>query len=286
MRNNQAVFLMIAAAFLWSLGGLFIKLVDWHPLVIAGIRSGIAGMVMYAFSGKLPKTFSKATWYGAFCYVLLASSFIAANKLTTSTNAIMLQFTAPIWLALIATFVLKQPIKKRDALVIVAVMFGIVLFFVGDLSYGKMLGNLLGIFAGIIYAVMITIMKENPQANPLHMTLLGSGLLCLVGIPFAFLYPPTLTVLSLSGIIILGVFQLGLGYVFFTKALPHVSTLDAVIIPVIEPLFNPLWVLLFMGEKPGPYALVGGTVVIFTIVWKEVMDTRDKVRLKRIRPHA
>ena len=130
LTKNRAIMTLILAAFLWSLGGLFIKLVTWHPMVIAGVRSGIAGIVMLAFAGPLPRRFSKTVWLGAVCYTLLAGCFILSNKLTTSTNAILLQFTSPIWMALLTTFVLKQPLHKRDFVVIVAVMVGMVLFFV------------------------------------------------------------------------------------------------------------------------------------------------------------
>lgn len=267
---------MVLAALLWSLGGLFIKLVAWHPMVIAGMRSGIAGLVMWAFAGKLPKRFSRTVWYGAICYTLLAGCFILSNKLTTSTNAILLQFTSPIWMALLTTFVLKHPMPKRDIAVIVAVMMGMVLFFIGDISFGGLVGNLLAIIAGIVLAIMILLMKKDPNSNPLHMTLLGSAILFTIGLPFAFLDPPALTFQNVSGILILGIFQLGLGYVLFTRALHFVTPIEAVIIPVIEPLLNPVWVLLIIGEKPSKYALLGGIIVVSTIVWKQLYEAKIK----------
>lgn len=275
LTKNRAIMTLILAAFLWSLGGLFIKLVTWHPMVIAGVRSGIAGIVMLAFAGPLPRRFSKTVWLGAVCYTLLAGCFILSNKLTTSTNAILLQFTSPIWMALLTTFVLKQPLHKRDFVVIVAVMVGMVLFFVGDLSIGNMLGNVLAIVAGVVLAVMILIMKRDPSTNPLHMTLLGSALLFTLGLPFAFMYPPEISVLNIASILTLGIFQLGLGYVLFTRAIHYVTPLEAVLIPVIEPLFNPIWVILFIGEKPSPYALLGGVLVIGSILWKQVYEAKQ-----------
>lgn len=266
---------MVCAALLWSLGGLFIKLVDWHPLVIAGIRSGIAGSLMLFFSGKLPKRFSKDVWIGAVCYATLATCFIFANKLTTSTNAILLQFTAPIWVLMISTVVFKEVLRKRDVLVILSVMTGMVLFFVGNLSVGNMLGNLLAILAGIMLAVMILVMNRKKENNPLHMTLLGSAILFVLALPFALLFPPSITVQSVSSILVLGIFQLGLGYVLFTKSVQHVTALEAALIPVIEPLFNPLWVLIFIGEKPTVYSLIGGAVVLGSIVWKQMIDGRE-----------
>lgn len=274
LTKNQAILSMVLAALLWSLGGLFIKLVTWHPMVIAGMRSGIAGLVMLAFAGPIPKRFPRSVWLGAICYTLLAGCFILSNKLTTSTNAILLQFTSPIWMALLTTFVLKQPLPKRDLVVIVAVMAGMVLFFMGELSFGNLVGNVLAIVAGIVLAVMILIMKQDPNTNPLHMTLLGSAILFTVGLPFALIFPPELSFQNLSGIFTLGIFQLGLGYVLFTRALHHVTPLEAVLIPVIEPLLNPVWVVLFIGEKPTPYALAGGVIVIGAILWKQVYEAK------------
>lgn len=274
LTKNQAILSMVLAALLWSLGGLFIKLVTWHPMVIAGTRSGIAGLVMLAFAGPLPKRFSKTVWLGGLCYTLLAGCFILSNKLTTSTNAILLQFTSPIWMALLTTAVLKQPLPKRDWAVIGAVMAGMILFFMGDLSLGSLVGNMLAILAGVVLAVMILIMKRDPNTNPLHMTLVGSGILFVVGLPFVAFFPPDLSFQNVSGILILGIFQLGLGYVLFTRALHFVTPIEAVLIPVIEPLLNPVWVVLFIGEKPTIYALIGGVIVVGTILWKQIYEAR------------
>ncbi len=274
LTKNRAILSMVLAAILWSLGGLFIKMVTWHPMVIAGMRSGIAGLVMLAFAGPLPRRFSKHVWLGAICYTLLAGCFILSNKLTTSTNAILLQFTSPIWMALLTTFVLKQPLPKRDLAVIVAVMMGMVLFFVGDISLGSMIGNILAIVAGVVLAIMILIMKQDPDTNPLHMTLLGSAILFTLGLPFAFIFPPEINFVNIASIGTLGIFQLGLGYVLFTRALHYVTPLEAVLIPVIEPLLNPVWVILFIGERPSPYALIGGVIVISTILWKQVYEAK------------
>jgi len=266
--------MMIAAAFLWSLGGLFIKLVNWNPLVIAGFRSGIAGLVMLAFSGKLPKRFSKDIWLGGVCYALLAVSFILANKMTTSTNAILLQFTSPIWLAIISVVILKQQLRKRDIFVISSVMIGMVLFFIGDITFGSLVGNGLAIIAGVLQAVMIVLMKRDKNNNPLHMTLVGSFILFIVGLPFAFIFPIEISTQNILSMLVLGIFQLGFGYVLYTKSIHHVSTIEAVIIPVIEPLANPVWVFLFIGEEPSKYALIGGAIVILNIIISQVIDAK------------
>lgn len=282
MSKSRAVLMMITAAFLWSLGGLFIKLVSWNPIVIAGMRSGIAGLVMLVFSGKLPRRFSKDIWLGGVCYALLALSFIVANKMTTSTNAILLQFTSPIWLAIFSIVVLKERMRKRDLLVIVAVMVGMILFFLGNLSFGSLIGNLIAIIAGILQALMILIMKKDKKNNPLHMTLVGSLILFLISIPFCFMYPLVLSVQNIGSILILGILQLGMGYVFYTKSIHYVSNIEAVIIPVIEPLLNPVWVLIFVGEKPSVYALIGGTIVVTNIIISQIIDARSIAKYQNI----
>lgn len=275
MSKQKAVLMMVAAAFLWSLGGLFIKLVNWNPIVIAGMRSGIAGLVMLAFAGKLPKKFSIDIWLGGICYALLALSFIVANKMTTSTNAILLQFTSPIWLAIFSIVILKERLRKRDLIVIISVMLGMVLFFLGNLSFGSLIGNLIAIVAGILQALMILIMKKDKANNPLHMTLSGSLILFLVGLPFCFIYPMEISTQNIMSILILGIFQLGLGYVFYTKSIHHVSHIEAVIIPVIEPLVNPVWVFLVIGERPSIFALIGGTIVVTNIIISQIIDARQ-----------
>lgn len=274
MSKKRAIIYMILASLFWSIAGLFIKQLAWHPIVIAGIRSLIAGSFMALFLKGTFIQFNKKMWLGAICYVFVAALFVIANKLTTSTNAILLQFTAPIWVLLLNAAIDKKRPPLRDAIVIIIVMLGMVLFFLGDLKAGNITGNILAILAGVALAFMILVMNGKDRVNPLLMTVMGNGLLFVLSLPFIFIYPPSITLSSVSKILVLGIFQLGMGYILFTKSVRYVSSLEASLLMVIEPLLNPLWVLLIIGEKPSIYAVYGGVVVVSAIVWHQLYSAK------------
>ncbi len=81
---------------------------------------------------------------------------------------------------------------------------------------------------------------------------------------------------SWLGLVLLGIFQLGLAYIFFTAAIKHVAALEAALIPVLEPLLNPLWVILFVGETPSGWAGVGGLLVLLAVTARGILMTKFK----------
>lgn len=273
MNNTRwkAVLFLIGASVLWSTGGLLIKMVDWNPVAIAGSRSGISALLMLAYLRK-PVTFEKGKVIGAVFYTATVILFVIANKLTTAANVILLQYSAPVWVAMMSGWVLKERVRKLDWLTIAVVMGGMVLFFVGDLQMGQMLGNALSVLSGIMLAGVIICLKTVKKGSPVEIPLLGNILTFLVALPF--MIGPVPDTQSLVGIVLLGVFQLGLAYILFAEASKHVSAIEAILIPVIEPLLNPLWVFLFDGEKPGILAVVGGAVVLLAVVGRGIILSR------------
>jgi drug/metabolite transporter (DMT)-like permease len=270
--RKKAILYIILASLLWSIGGLFIKLVDWNPLAIAGARSGISAVVMFLYLKRPVVGTNKITLQGAASYAALLILFVAANKMTTSANAILLQFTAPIWVALFSSWFLKAKVRKSDWIAIAVVMLGMTLFFVGDLQTGNMIGNLIAVFSGIAMASMVIFLKLQRQGSPVEVTLLGNIITFAIGLPFFFISVPSWK--SIFALLILGVFQLGISYILYTIAIPHISALEAVLIPVIEPLLNPIWVFWFTGELPGGYGIIGGVVVILAIVIRGIYQTK------------
>ncbi len=274
MTRKRAIFYLVITAILWSMGGLFIKLVDWNPIAIAGSRSGISALVMLFYLKKPIRNFNRNKLIGGFLYALLMLLFVSANKLTTSANAILLQFTAPIWVALFCGWFLKEKTRIHDWFAVAAVMFGMTLFFVGDLGSGNMFGNFVAVLSGVAMAGVAIYLKLQSEGSPVEMTMLGNILTFLVAIPFLFYVTPTLG--SITGILILGVFQLGISYILYSLAVQHVSALEAILIPIIEPLLNPIWVFLFTGESPGPYAVWGGAIVIGSVVIRSLCQHRSE----------
>lgn len=259
----KALLLLAITAILWSLGGLLIKSVDTNPLAIAGSRSAIA-VVLFLLVLKKPKiTWSRAQIGAALAYAATSILFVTATKTTTAANAVLLQFTAPIYVALFSAWLLKERTKLLDWITIALVMGGMVLFFLDNLSTKSLLGNSIGAASGVSFALFIIFMRMQKDGSPLESVLLGNILTAVIGLPFLHQSVP-----DVSGwiyLLILGVVQLGIPYILFSRAIKHVTALEAILIPVIEPLLNPLWVFLMLGEAPGLLAIIGGVIVLLAI---------------------
>lgn len=272
--RNVAILCVVAASVLWSTGGLLIKLVDWSPIAIAGIRSGISSLVMLGFwfmlTKRLPQKPDKFVWLSALNYVVLVMLFVSANKLTTSANAILLQFTAPAWAIVIGSIFFGERFKRKDIITVGVVFGGMILFFIGDIDGGGVLGNTLAVLSGISMALLIITLKRVKRHKPLEVVFWGNLFTFIVGLPFYGSI--TFTSMNVTGIILLGVFQLGLSYIFFTKGIQEVSVLEGILIPVLEPLLNPLWVFLGTGETPSQFALIGGVIVVAAVVYHSVIE--------------
>jgi len=263
------VVLLFITAVLWSSGGLLIKTVEWHPLAIAGMRSAIAALVIWLVFRKEKMTYSAPQLMGAAAYAGTVILFVCATKLTTAANAILIQYTAPVFVALLATWFLGEKPRTADWLTISVVFGGLLLFFQDKMSAGGLLGNLLALASGFTMAVMIVSMRKQKDGSPFGSVLLGNGATMLVGLPFMLGSGPDLAGWIALGL--LGVFQLGLSYVLYSVAIKHVTALEAIIITTIEPILNPLWVFLMLGERPGPWSLAGGLVIIVAILARYIL---------------
>jgi len=259
----RAILLLVVTATMWSLGGLLIKSVDANPLAIAGSRSAIA-VVLFLLVLKKPKlTWSFAQIGAALAYAATSILFVTATKTTTAANAVLLQFTAPIYVALFSAWLLKERTKLQDWITIFLVMGGMVLFFLDNLSTKSIVGNGIGAASGVSFALFIIFMRMQKDGSPLESVLLGNILTAAIGLPFLFQSVPNSS--EWLYLVILGVVQLGIPYILFSSAIKNVTALEATLIPVIEPLLNPVWVFLILGEAPGLLAIVGGVVVLSTI---------------------
>ncbi len=274
----KGIIYVAVASILWSTAGLFIKWVQWPPLAIAGIRSGIAGTVIlfyWLYKYKImPPLPSIQKSFGALNYAVLVMLFIFANKLTTAANAILLQFSAPIWVLILGAIFLKEPIRRKDLMTVFLVLAGMSLFFLGDLGTGSMLGNGLAVLSGVAMAIMVISLKGVKAGSPLEIIFWGNVATFIIGIPFYGQI--TFEMMSMIGIFLLGVFQLGTAYIFYANGIQHVTALDGILITVLEPLLNPMWVFLFNGEQPTVFAVLGGAVVLSSVTYHS-LKTEIKV---------
>jgi drug/metabolite transporter (DMT)-like permease len=266
---------MILAAVFSSTSGLLIKLIDWNPLAIAGSRSIVAALVLVltlSMRGRLRFTFSKPQLGGAAAYAFMVIFFVSAVKLTTAANAALLQYTAPVFTAVLGFWFLKEKVFSFDWAIVLVVMGGMSLFFLDKLAPGGAWGNILAVFSGIMLSVFTLFMRKQKDGSPIETVILGNIATVLVGIPFYFQGKPS--TLGWAVIVIVGVFQLGLPFLLYSEAIKHITALDAVLYQAIEPLLNPIWVLLVIGEAPGPWAVAGGMVVLGAVTCRSIYRNR------------
>ena len=259
---------LVVTAVLWSTGGVLIKLIDWNPLAIAGMRSAIAALLILAVVRKPKFNFSFMQVGGAISFSATVICFVYATKLTTAANAILLQYTAPVYTALFAWRFLRERTSWVDWATIAVVFGGVALFFLDDLSRGGYMGNILALMAGVAHAWLGLFLRKQKNASPTESILLGNILTAVVGLPFMF--GVRLSMLDWTGLSLLGVFQLGISYVLYAYAIRRVRALDAMLIFMIEPILSPIWVFLVVGESPGRWALAGGAVVIISVTIRSI----------------
>ena len=270
---------IFAAAFLMSTNGLFIKLLPWHPVTMAGIRS----MVAFVFLGILrlvspPPKGTKNPVFPLLAAAVLFSVtiylFFIANKLTTSANAIMLQYGAPIWAAILAWFLLKEKPHWEHWAALALVFGGLALIFRDGLGRGALSGNAIAVLSGITFGAHSVFLRMLKNGNPADAMLLTHLICALIGLPFIFLYPPTLTFSSVMSILFMGIFQIGLASLLFAFGLKIISAVEALLIDSIEPVLNPIWVLAITGEKASIAALTGGASIILAVVFSSLIGIR------------
>ncbi|MBC8059650.1 MAG: DMT family transporter [Clostridiaceae bacterium] len=261
--RSRAIIFLIITAILWSLGGVLIKSIEWNPVAIAGMRSIIAAIVLLIVIKKPKLTWSFAQIGAAVAYSGTVILFVMANKITTAANAILLQYTAPIYVALFGAWFLKEKAKFFDWLIIFTVFGGMALFFLDHLNGNGVLGNIVAVGSGVCFGFFAIFMRMQKDGSPIESVLLGNILTAVIAIPFMFKSPPNTQ--GWIYLLIMGVVQLGIPYILYSMAIKHVTALEAILIPVIEPILNPVWVFLMIGETPGPWAILGGAIVIIAV---------------------
>lgn len=279
MSRNRAIFEMLLCAALWSIAGIFIKLIPWNSIVIAGIRSLIAGAVMFVYMRykRIGFKADRRSMLGGLALCCTLTCFVAANKLTTAANSIVLQFTAPMFIVVFSVLFLKKKFSRSDIFAVVLTMLGISLFFFDQLTPGHLLGNCVAIVAGMAFAGYYMSLEGASESERMSAILMAHGLTFCVSIPFIALEPPELGAAPVICIFILGVVQLGIPYVLLGRASGSCPPLACSLLGAVEPLLNPVWVFIFDGEAPVIWALIGGVVVVVTItVWCVYGDLREK----------
>jgi DME family drug/metabolite transporter len=265
--RRAGILYIVLAALLWSTGGIGIKGVDDPPLKVTFYRSVFAAATLFAlfrrdaFAVRLTPAFGTAiVSYGA-----CLTTFVVATKWTTAANAIFLQYAGVVWVLLLAPFVLREPMQRRDAIAIVTALGGMALFFVGRLETRGMSGNVMALLSSVFFAMLILSLRREHHASRAAVTW-GNIAVAAVLLPFVA-DDLALTMKSFLALLFLGVFQIGFAYAAFVKGLRSVTATQASLTGMLEPVANPVWVLLFLGERPSAFAIAGAGVVLAAIAW-------------------
>ena len=274
MTAQQKGFIYTAlSAVCFATGGLLIKLNTWSSMSINGMRSFFAFFIFLLYM-TLTKHQFKFNWkvlLGVVANSMMGITFIMANKMTTAANAIVLQFTLPIYIMLLTWIFLK---KKPDKVSVISGMIslvGIMFFFFESLSLGGMTGNVLALVSGFFYAIVFLI-KQIPDSDFESSAIISFVLNFVIGIPF-ILQETDWGIMNMSTGMLQGVVQIGLAYIFLNMALDKVPPVGASLISMIEPILNPILVAIFYGEKIGKISFVGAIIVLASALFYNLRGT-------------
>ena len=270
--RRKAVFYLVVTAILWSTSGVLIKIMDWQPLAILAGRSLFASVVFLIYLRRVPTRFNRWQLLAAGMFILTQFLFITSTKLTTAANSIFLQYTAPIYVMLLAYWWLGEKPSRTDWFAMLVIFLGLTLFFGDQLSTEGFYGNLLAILSGVTSAVMMVAFRAQKNGDPAESNLIAFLVTAAFGLPFVL--KETWTVNSWLILAFLGIVQIGFAFIFFSKGIKHIPALEANLIGTLEPVLNPIWVFLFYGESMGKFALFGGLVVLGGVILSAVGSAR------------
>ncbi|MGH9456193.1 MAG: DMT family transporter [Thermoanaerobaculia bacterium] len=262
--ERRGIMLVLAAAMLWSTGGMAIKAVDAGPLVVSFYRSGIAAVVLFAVIRPRVQRWSGRFVLAALAYAACLTTFVVATKWTTAANAIFLQYLGVIWVMLLAPPILKEPMRARDAVPVAVALAGMLLFFLEDFDARGMAGNVAAVFSSVFFALLIVFLRAERDASPEAAVTWGNVLVALPLLPFVA-GELRVDLRSLLVLAFLGTVQIGAAYILFVRGLRHVTATQASLTGMVEPIMNPVWVFLTLGERPSGFAMAGGAIVLVAV---------------------
>ena len=287
--QNKARLFLLLAALLFSTGGMVIKECQLAPMQVAGARSLVAAIFLFACLPAGRRGWSRMSMSVGLFYGATMVIFVLSNRLTTSANAIFLQDTAPLYVLLASPWLLKESIRATDLLIMALIACGMSLFFSGGeanqvTAPNISLGNQLATISGLTWAATILglryLRRDNPKENTAAPAIIIGNVLAFLACGYSLANLDGVRGYDAVLVLYLGVVQIGLAYILVTRAVAHISALEASILLLLEPLINPIWSYARHGEQPGREALLGGALILTATILKAVFDTRRSRREK------
>ena len=275
-RRQRGTLYVFVAALLYSIGGLCIKVIPWNGMSINGGRTAIALVVIgaYLIWRRHPLKLNRWVAVGALSVFGCNALFSMANKMTTAANAIVLQFTAPIFVLLFSILLFQKKPTRLDLVTCLLVFGGILFFFLDSLEKGNNIGNVIALLSGIAYAGVF-LMNELPGGDAISSVFWGDVLSAMTGLPF-LLQETEFSATGIGSLIVLGVFQVGVAYILLTEGLKTTPAVTASLVSGIEPVLNPILVAVFYREFIGVMSFVGAVVVVGSVIGYNVLLARQK----------
>jgi len=276
---------VLGAAIIWSTGGLFIKATTLSGPQISFGRSLLAAITVALLTRREGFGLNRYTALASVLYAALLVLFVLATKQTTAANAIFLQYTAPVYVLVLEPLLYKEKFRRRDLVTVTICVAGMSLFFVGKLRPQDVTGNLLALCSGVCFAFYFLLLRHSSarDVNRASSVIYGNLLVVLFTAPAGLAVLQHLSLTDASRVAYLGVVQIGVAYLLFTLAMARgVRSLDAGIIGYIEPVLNPVWVFLFIGERPSQWALLGGGIIVAAVVSHMLVEARAKQQRSRL----
>jgi DME family drug/metabolite transporter len=276
--------LVLGAAMLWSTGGLFIKATSLSGVELSFGRSLLAAITVAVFTRREGFGLNRVTALAAAIYAALLVLFVLATKQTTAANAIFLQYTAPVYVLVLEPLFYKEKFRRRDLITVAFCVVGMSLFFVGKLRPQDVSGNLLALASGLCFAFYFLLLRHSSarSVNRASSVIYGNLLVVLFTAPAGLAAMKHLSASDAGSVAYLGIVQIGVAYLLFTLAMARgVRSLNAGIIGYIEPVLNPVWVFLFIGERPSQWAILGGAIIVAAVVGHMLAEMKSKSRLSQ-----
>ena len=284
--DGSPLLLVVAAAVIWSTGGLFIKWTTLNGLELSFGRSLLAAITVAVFTRREGFGLNRMTAITSVLYAALLLLFVLATKATTAANAIFLQYTAPLYVLILEPIFYKEKFRRRDLITVVVCVAGMSLFFIGKLRPQDVTGNLLALASGLCFAAYFLLLRHSSarEVNRASSVIYGNLLVVLICAPAGVGAMGRISSADALSVAYLGIVQIGVAYTLFTLGMARgIRSLDAGIVGYIEPVLNPVWVFLFLGERPSTWALLGGVIIVGAVATHTIVKARESRQVSRIK---
>jgi drug/metabolite transporter (DMT)-like permease len=280
MSRTRAIITLALAAALFSSSGLFIKITTVSPLYLFGARSLVAALTLLVVVRRLELPRTPHQIGGMLALALTQLLFIFSTRQTTAANAIFIQYTAPIYVAFIGIWYLQERPRQSDWWAMGAILVGLLIFLYDDLSPAGLLGTLNALLSGICLAWFVLFMRRAKDESTINIALWGNIVGAIITLP-VLLTTPLPSWDNIGSIAFLGIVQIGLGLILMSMAVKQLSAVETILIQSLEPILNPIWVFMAIGERPTVWTLFGGVIVLAAVTWRSIIAARTEALAKR-----